>query len=58
MGVALASRGDMDGAEEPFLQAVAHDPSAKNFINLARLHQAKGRMPEAKAAMAQAQALQ
>ena len=56
--MALASRGDMDGAEEPFLQAVAHDPSAKNFINLARLHQAKGRMPEAKAAMAQAQALQ
>jgi len=57
LGVALASAGDLDAAEEPFHNAVRFDPSAKNWINLARLHQAKGRAPQAKAAMAEAQAL-
>lgn len=34
LGVALASTGDIDGAEQPFLNAVKFDPNAKNWLNL------------------------
>eukprot|EP00966_Prymnesium_polylepis_P130840 3026219-Prymnesium_polylepis.1 len=57
LGVALANGGNLDAAEEPFHNAVRFDPNVKNWVNLARLHQAKGRAPQAKAAMAEAQAL-
>ena len=55
LGVAFASRGDLDSAEHPFAEAVRHDPlDHKGWVNLARLHAAKGRPDEAKAAAARA----
>ena len=58
LGVALASTGDVDAAEEPFKTACRYEPeNVKNWINLAKLHQAKGRGDLAKKAMAKAQAL-
>ena len=57
LGVALAASGDLDGAEEPFRNAVTYDPSGKNWINLAKLHAAKGRTELAKEAAGKARAL-
>jgi len=58
LGVAFAASGDLDAAEEPFTLACKFQPEVQsNWINLARLHQAKGRAGEAKAAMGRAQAL-
>ncbi|KAL1504396.1 hypothetical protein AB1Y20_010802 [Prymnesium parvum] len=57
LGVALASSGDLEGAEEPFRKAVLFDPNPKNWMNLARLHQHFGRIPEARAAMLEANAM-
>ena len=42
----------------PFLSAVEHQPEARsNWLNLARLHQAKGRTDAANEAMARARGL-
>ena len=57
LGVALASGGDLDAAEEPFRNAVNFEPSARNWINLAKLHAAKGQTELANDAMGKARSL-
>ena len=57
LGVALASGGDIDAAEEPFRNAVNFEPSARNWINLAKLHAAKGQTELANDAMGKARSL-
>jgi tetratricopeptide (TPR) repeat protein len=57
LGVAHASGGDLDAAEEPFRNAAMYEPSAKNWINLAKLHHAKGRTELAQEAAGKARAL-
>jgi Flp pilus assembly protein TadD len=57
LGVALASGGDIDAAEEPFRNAVNFEPSARNWINLAKLHAAKGQTDLANDAMGKAKSL-
>ena len=55
LGVAYASTGKLDLAEEPFAKACQYEPeNRKNWVNLARLHQAMGRGEAAAAAMARA----
>ena len=58
LGVAFAQSGNLDAAEEPFANACKYEPGSKqNWVNMARLHQAKGRMDMAKEAMMRAQSL-
>lgn len=58
LGVALASTGRLDEAEQPFLNACKHQPESQhNWVNLARLHQAKGREDAAREAMMRARGL-
>ena len=56
--MAFASTGNLDAAEEPFSKACQHQPEEKsNWLNMARLHQAKGNSAGAKAAMQRANGL-
>ena len=57
LGVALASGGDIDAAETPFVNAVAHDPSGKNYINLAKFYAAKGQGERSQQYLQKARAL-
>jgi len=58
LGVALASSGKVDEAEVPFTNACQYQPeSRQNWMNLARLHMAKGRKEMAQEAMAKAQGM-
>ena len=57
LGVALASGGDLDAAEAPFVNAVAHDPTGKNYINLAKFYAAKGQGDRSTECMQKARAL-
>lgn len=58
LGVSFAQSGNLAAAEEPFLNACKFEPSNKhNWVNLAKLHQARGNTPAAKEAMMRAQTL-
>ena len=58
LGVAYASSGNLDAAEDPFVKACEHQPEVRNnWLNLGRLHMAKGRKDAAEQAMQRAQAL-
>mmetsp|Transcript_42873 Transcript_42873/g.91530 ORF Transcript_42873/g.91530 Transcript_42873/m.91530 type:complete len:82 (+) Transcript_42873:2-247(+) len=51
LGAALASSGEIAAAETPFVEAVRHEPSADNWLNLARLYRAMGKVDMAQTAL-------